>query len=100
MIFTPLASILSDKIRDRPIHRHHVFLLVLVLGAQDFVDDVAVVGEQDQAFGVLVQPADRKDSLAVADELDDVVLDVRLGGAGDPDGLVERDVDRPSSWRR
>ena len=66
MIFTPLASMLSDKIRDRAIHRDQVFLLVLVLGAQDLVDDVAVVGQEDQAFGVLVQASDGKDPLADA----------------------------------
>src|SRR5208283_5986726 len=72
---------------------HHVFLFVVVFGAQDFVDDVAVVGEQNQSLGILVQTADREDPLAVPDELDDVVLDLEVGGAGDARRLVERHVD-------
>ena len=72
---------------------HEVFLLVAVLDAQDLVDDVAVVGQQDQALGVLVEPADREDALAVADEVDDVAGHVALGRAGDAARLVERDVD-------
>ena len=80
---------------ERAVDRDDVFLLVVVLGAQDLVDDVAVVREQDQALGLLVEPADREDSLGVIDEVDDVALDVALGRAGDADRLVERDVDRP-----
>ena len=67
---------------------------MVVLGAQDLVDDVAVVGQEDQAFGVLVEPADREHALGVIDEIDDVALDVALGRAGDADWLVECDVDR------
>jgi hypothetical protein len=81
--------------RDRAIDRDHVLLLVVVLGAQHLVDDVAVVGQQDQPLRVLVEPPDREDPLGVIDEVDDVAGDVALGGARDPDRLVERDVDRP-----
>src|SRR5690606_32832959 len=49
-------------------------------------------GQQDQPFGVLVQPPHREDALLVADEIDDVALDVLLGGAGHAHRLVERDV--------
>ncbi len=34
---------LEGQVRDRPLDRHQVFLLVIVFRAQDFVDDVAVV---------------------------------------------------------
>src|SRR5690606_20148654 len=60
------------------------------------VDDVAVAGQQDQALGILVQAADREDPLLVADEVDDVALHRRLGGAGDADRLVQGDVDVPA----
>ena len=39
---------------------------MVVFRTQDLVDDVAVVGQQDQAFGVLVEPADRENALAMA----------------------------------
>jgi hypothetical protein len=84
---------LQRQVGDRPLHGDEVFLLVIVLHAQDFVDDVAVVGQQDQAFGILVQAPDRKDPLAVADQIDDVAIDVRFAGAGNADRLVQRDVD-------
>src|SRR3546814_4827175 len=41
-------------------------------------------------------PADREDPPLVADEIDDVALHRRLGGAGDADLLVQRDVDVPA----
>ena len=65
---------------------------MVIFRAQNFVDDVAVVRQENQAFGVLVQPPDRKDTFRVRDQVDDVVLDVRFGGAGDADRLVESNV--------
>ena len=91
---TPAAIPVDELGRDRAIDRDDVLLLVVVLGAQHLVDDVAVVGEQDQPLGVLVEPADREHALGVVDEVDDVAGDVALGRAGDADRLVERDVDR------
>ena len=41
----------------------------------------AIVGEEDEPFGVLVEAADREDALGVVDEVDDVARDVALGGA-------------------
>src|SRR5690606_11603741 len=75
---------------------HQVFLFQLVFRPQDGVDDVAVAGQEDQAFGILVQAPARENPLLVADEVDDVALHRRLGGAGDADRLVERDVDVPA----
>src|SRR5690606_3948159 len=83
----------QELVGDLVVDRDQVFLLQLVLGAQDLVDDVAIAGEQDQPFRILVQAPDREDPLLVADEVDDVALDRRFGGAGDPGRLVERDVD-------
>ena len=79
--------------RERPVDGYDVFLLVLVLRSQDRVDDVAVIGQEDQAFRVLVQPADGEQPLRMADEIDDVVLYGTVGRALDADGLVEREVD-------
>src|SRR4029077_9548269 len=70
-----------------------VFLLMVVFGTKNFIDDVAVVRQEDQAFGVLVQSTDWEDTFRVSDQIDDVVLDVSFGGASDSGGLVERNVD-------
>src|SRR3546814_17182129 len=59
----------------------------------DWSSDVC---SSDLAFRILVQPADREDPPLVADEIDDVALHRRLGGAGDADRLVQRDVDVPA----
>jgi hypothetical protein len=40
----------QELMRQRPVDRDDVFLLVLVLGTEHAIDDVAVVGQQDQAF--------------------------------------------------
>src|SRR5208283_3868047 len=37
--------------------------------------------------------SDRKDALAVSDELDDVAIDVRFARAGNAHRLVQRDID-------
>src|SRR6266851_4613962 len=66
---------------------------MIVLGTEDLVDDIAVVCQKDQALGVLVQTPDRKNAFSVPDEIDDVALDVGLGGAGHADRLVESNVD-------
>src|SRR3546814_12038970 len=73
-----------------------LFRSQLVFGAQDGVDDVAVAGQQDQAFRILVQPADREDPPLVADEIDAVAHHRRLGGAGDAARLFQRDVAVPA----
>src|SRR5690606_16536246 len=78
---------------DLVVDRDQVFLLELVLGAQDLVDDVAVTGQQDQPLGILVEPPDREDPPVMAHEVDDVVLDPGFGGADHADRFVERDVD-------
>ena len=97
---TPAAMRSTNVVVEPAIDRDDVLLLVVVLGAQHLVDDVAVVREQDQALGVLVEPADREDPLGMVDEVDDVALDVALGRARDADRLVERDVDRAASSLR
>src|SRR3546814_10765715 len=56
-------------------------------------DLIAITGQQDQPFGLLVEAADRKDALLMADEIDDVALDLGVGGAGNASGLVQGDID-------
>ena len=47
---------------------------------------------RDRAFRILVEPADRKDALAMAHEIDDVAGNMALGRAGNAHRLVERDI--------
>src|ERR1700733_11468411 len=66
---------------------------MIVFGTQYLVDDVAVVGQQDQTLRVLDQSTDRKDALGIPHQLDDVVLDMSFRGAGNAHRLVQSDVD-------
>jgi len=90
----------EEFVGDGLVHADQVFLLVVVLCAQDLVDDVAVAGEQDQSLGVLVESPDREDALRVVDEVHDVAGHGLVGGAGDAHRLVQRDVDRLLRGRR
>jgi len=88
------ASHSGDKVIGyRFVDRDEILLLVIVFRTQDVVDDVAIVGEQNQTFRFLVQPADREDALFMTDEVHDVVTHTVFGGAGDADRFVEADVD-------
>ena len=60
---TPFRHHLEEIAGDVGLDRHEVFLFVPVLLAQHLVDDVAVVGEQDEALGFLVEAADGEDPL-------------------------------------
>lgn len=71
-----------------------VFFFVLVLLAQDFVDDVAVVGQKNQPGGSLIKAADVENALRVVEEVDDIGLILAVSGAGDAGRLVEGKVDR------
>src|ERR1700686_713143 len=66
---------------------------MIVFGTEDFVDDLSVVRQEDQPLRVLVQSPYRKDALRIPDEIDDIVLDMSLGGAGNSDWLIEGNVD-------
>src|SRR5579862_6707174 len=65
---------------------------MVVLGTQDLVDDVTVVRQENEPLGILVQTPDRKDAFGVPDQINDVVLDVGFGRAGDPGRLVQSNV--------
>ena len=59
---------------------HLVFFLMLVFAAQDFIDDVAVVRKQNQAFRGFVEASDGEDTLGVIDEINDIARHARRGG--------------------
>ena len=83
----------QEIVGHRFVHRDQIFLFLAVFSAQQFIDDVAVAGQQNQTFGILVQSADRKDALLVIDEIDDVAFHALVGRAGDADRFVQRDID-------
>ena len=90
------AHVLHESLAQRLVHRHHIFLFVVVLRAKDLVDDVAITGQEYQTIAVLVQAPDGEDPLLVIDELDDgVLLSFRVLRRHDANRLVEGNVDVP-----
>src|SRR5690606_28924767 len=85
----PVGHPLDKTVVDLPVHRHHVFLLVIVPRPEDLVDDIAIVSQKDESFTGFVESADREDPGGEIDIVNDVLLLFRIGSADDPDGLVE-----------
>ncbi len=78
---------------DGAINGYDVFLLVVVSRPQDLVDDVTIVREKYEPLAWLIEAADRKNATWIPDVVDDVVwFDSSIGGANDPDRLVECEV--------
>lgn len=86
------AHAVQKFIRHRLLDADYILFLMLVFAAQDLVDDIAVVSEQDQAFRTFVEPPDRKDTLGIIDKIDNIVGHARCR-AFDADRLVEGNID-------
>ena len=92
----PLSHAVNERLIEWMIDRHLVFPFMPVLGSQDLVHDVPVVREKNEAGGVLVESADRKDPLRMADLRDDVTGHMRLTGRRHAHWFVILDVERGS----
>ena len=63
---------------------------MVVAGTQDLVHQITVVGEEDQPLRIFIQTANREDTLAVVDEVDNIVAFAIFGGAHNTDRLIQR----------
>ena len=82
----------TDKvISDRLIDRHQILFFVIVTGTQDFIHQVAVVGQKDKSLRIFVQTTNWKHALAVIHEINNVVALAVFGGADNPYRLIQRD---------
>ena len=87
-------------ILKRTIDHDVVFLFVLVASAQNFIDDVAIIGQENEAFTHLIQSSDWENPRGIIDEVDDVVLFADLVcGANNAHRLVQRDVNQLRSFQ-
>src|SRR5690606_33476852 len=64
-----------------------------ILGTEHLVDNIAVVRQQNESIGILIEPANREYALRVIDEIDDVALDMPLCGRCNADRLVQGNID-------
>ena len=86
------GHLLQEFDRDWLVDHHHVFLLVLILGAQDLIHDATIVGQQNQAFGVFIQATDWENPRRVIDEVDDVAFNRRFSRTRDANRLVQCNI--------
>ena len=64
---------------------------MVVTGTQNFVDQIAVVGEENQPLRVFIQTANRENAAAVVHEINNVVPLAIFRGADNPNRFVQRD---------
>src|SRR5205085_2725082 len=91
-----LAQGLQGFVRRFALDVGHVDLLDLVARVREAVSELAVVGQQQRAGRVGVEPSDRDDTRFGRHELDDGWAAVRVTGRGDDTRrLVEEEIGEP-----
>lgn len=70
-----------------------IFFFMCVTDPQDFINNIAVTGEEDKPFRLVVEAADRVDSCSVTNSVGDIIRIIAVGGAGDANGFVVGDID-------
>ena len=58
---------------DLFIDAHDIFLFMIIACAENLIDNIAVVGQQNKTFRILVETSDGEDPFFIADEIDDIV---------------------------
>lgn len=80
-------------ILDRTVDFDHVFLFVLVAGMHEAVGEASVVGEDEEAYGILVETPDRKYAFRDVDDVHDPGVALRYAGRDDAARLVHLIID-------
>ena len=85
----------ADKlIGHRLINGDQILFFVIVTGAQDFIHQIAMVGQKDQPLGVFIQATDGENAFAVVYEINDVVAFAVFGSADDANRFIQRNQDQ------
>lgn len=79
----------NKLIGDRLVDRNDILFFVVVTGPQDLVDQITVVGKENQALRIFVESANREDALAVIDEIADVIALALFHGGDNPHRLIQ-----------
>lgn len=80
-------------IRDGPVGFDDVFLFVFVTRVHEPVGEPAVIGEDEQASGILVEPADREDPLRNIDDVENANVVFGYASRDDSAGFVDLIID-------
>ena len=73
---------------------------MVVASPEYFIDDIAVIGQENEAFARLVKTSNRENSLRIIDVVNNVVFlaDV-VGGADNTYWFVKSNIDEFLLWR-
>jgi hypothetical protein len=74
------------------VDRDDVFFLMLILSPQNDIDDVPIIGQEDEPLGILIQTTDGENTFRKSNKVDDVVRSVTVCGALDTDRFIERQI--------
>lgn len=84
-----------DEFRgDGRLDSRDVLLVVIVSSAQDLVDDIPIIGKENEALGGFVQAADWEEALLVLDIRDDVLRFFGISRTDDAHWFIEGDIER------
>ena len=85
-----------DKGRgDGSLYSDQILFFMIVPGAKNFIDNIPIIGQQDQTLTVFVQTANRENALWVIDKVDNIVLlSSGIGGAHNSAGFVKGQIYR------
>lgn len=89
-----LAHALQKTCIDGFVNRHDVLFFVLIARAEDFIDNISVVGKKNKSLRWFVQSTNRKEPLRVIDEIDNIFRFSGVGGTDDSYGLVKGQIQR------
>lgn len=70
----PLTDLFQELTTHRKIQCNNIFLFVRIFWMGDAIIQTANVRQQDQAFGILIEPADGVDLLGMGHRVDDIAL--------------------------
>lgn len=87
------SHLIQECLTKGAIYLHEIFSFVTEFGAEDSVDDVAVVRQQNETGGIFIQPSDRENTLMVPDFRDDISGNMSLTRRRHSDWLMVLDVE-------
>jgi hypothetical protein len=92
---TPRSMATNACIGQWSLHRYVVFLFMIERRVGKAVVDAAIIGQQKQSGGILVQPAHRKKALRQVHQIRHHRLALVFAAGHHPFRLVEHDIDVP-----
>jgi len=72
-----------------------ILLFMVIPGSENLIDDVSVIGHEDESFTGFIQSTNGEDAGGISDEINDVILlHLAIRSANNANGLMESHIDR------